>query len=38
VACIVTLSLQTMRAKTIFVGSLYAIVIVANVIALGHLA
>jgi hypothetical protein len=37
VACIVALSLETMRAKTLFVGSLYAIAIVANVIALGHL-
>ncbi|MDY0313246.1 MAG: hypothetical protein RBR20_14110 [Desulfobacterales bacterium] len=37
VACIVTLSLKTMRAKTIFVGVLHAIAIVANVIALGHL-
>jgi hypothetical protein len=35
VACIVTLSLETIRAKALFVGSLYAIAIVANV--MGHL-
>jgi hypothetical protein len=37
VACIVTLSLRTLRAKAIFVGSLYAAAVTANAIALGYL-
>ena len=37
VACIITLSLKSLRAKAIFVSSLYAVAAAANVIAIGHL-
>ena len=37
VACIITLSLRTVRAKAIFVSSLYVVALLANWIAMGHL-